>query len=194
MSKKKSDEPALSAEQQELERKVDAMMSVERTTDSRTDRPLPTKSTLRIITDTEPLKTAPDLPAKLRKAAAKPAEPVTAAAPQFPPAAESAATADPVADPDSGEAAAAPAEAETPTPAPIPDQTILDDSQTDEAVEDIVAHEGDTQLAVEDAVARQRTEAAEAGRRPGPVIRFFTSLWLWLFVLMAAAVIYLWYR
>jgi len=69
----------------------------------------------------------------------------------------------------------------------------LTDPDTDRAVHAIVAEEADMQLAVADAVARQKA-AAVPERGPGLLYRFFASPWTWLFIIGIAGVTYAWYH
>jgi hypothetical protein len=83
-----------------------------------------------------------------------------------------------------------------PEPALVPKPLVEDplaDDDTDQAVRAIVAEEADMQLAVIDAVARQKT-AAVSERGPGLLHGFFASPWTWLFIIGIAAVTYAWYH
>jgi hypothetical protein len=191
MSNKKSDEAGKSPELQELEQRVDAMMSTEQPKDKAakvTAVPAKKTSSLRIISDYPGnQKTAPKLPAKLLKnitaeapAAAAPPEPAAEPEPEKPPA-------EPV--------PVAPAEVEEPPSEPIVStDNLLENSETDRAVEDIVIHEGDTQLAVDDAIAKRKAAEADNVHGPGLISRFFSSPWTWLFIIGIAAVTYAWYH
>ena len=210
MAKKKSDQTEASAEQQALEHRVDAMMSVEApaakpaaasgppaSPDSKPDPGDPPAA--------EPSPTAPLLPTKLLKAIGADKK-VKAKTSEERPADIAVRIGDPADKPKSKakpalEAAAPPPELSQPTPESDPAEppaapadSILEDSATDKAVDDIVAHEADTQLAVDDAVARQRTAEAEGRNQPGLLVAFFTSPWTWLIIIGTLSVLYLWYR
>jgi hypothetical protein len=59
--------------------------------------------------------------------------------------------------------------------------TKLDDTKTDEAIDDIVAHESDQVLAAEDAVTASAGAATgKKGANKSRIRRFFTSKWTWL--------------
>lgn len=82
-------------------------------------------------------------------------------------------------------------------PAPeddITDQsTELDDVRTDEAVDDIVAYEGDVMLAVADSTAAERNrQAATAGGKKGRHGAFSTIFWLLIFLIVIAAIVLGW--
>jgi hypothetical protein len=79
-----------------------------------------------------------------------------------------------------------------PAPKPLSDDPLSDDD-TDQAVRAIVAEEADMQLAVVDAVARQKA-AAVPEHTPGILHRFFINPWTWLFIIGIAGVTYAWYH
>jgi hypothetical protein len=208
MSNKKATKADQSTEQQALEQRVDAMLSTESKASATPGSPEVTApvdalaqktSSLHIVSDyaSNPT-TAPKLPSKLRKdvavskTGAKPAkvspppESTSVAIDETPPKPNvSAPVAEPV------ESISEPAVAATST---TPPKSIVEDAETDKAVQDIVIHEGDTQLAVDDAFARQKAAEAEAIGRHGFLHRFFTSFWTWLFIVGIAGVVWAWYH
>lgn len=177
MSNKKSEATDKSAELQELESRVDAMMSTE-LAKAKLPKSAPAPaakktSSLRVISNyDDSRKTAPELSPKLLKnIKTDPSPPPEPSAQPEPPA----------------EPTAAPA-------SPKPAKNILEDSETDKAVEDIVVHEGDTQLAVDDAIAKRRTAEAELQNQRGVLSAIFTSYWTWLFIIGIAGVTYAWFH
>jgi hypothetical protein len=205
MAKKKSDQPEAPPEEQELVRRVDAMMSVEKPLEKALPEPP--------APDKEPAiepPTAPQLPPKLLKTigASKSAKakkaPKASSAPEaiVPSAADTVDSDDPPPERilklhvSEDTASAEPADtADEPTAAdPIPLQDPLEDTETDKAVDDIVANEADLQLAVDDATARRRTAEAEAQNQRGLLATIFTSFWTWLFILGVAGVAWAWFH
>lgn len=201
MHLKKSKPSEAELAKQALEQKVDAMMSVEApkppaqaktaepavqsvsaplTADQTTAPQLPpqllktigkkpAKSTLKIIKDTPPDDGPPSKP---KPAKAEPAsQPQPASAPTEPVPAEP--------EPANGNA-------------PLTTDP-LDDKDTDQAVASIMAEEADMQLAVADAVDRQKATLSQP-RGPGALHRFFTSFWTWLFIFGTAGVVYAWFH
>lgn len=63
----------------------------------------------------------------------------------------------------------------------------LEDSATDKAVDDIVAHEGDTVLAVNDALAARKQATAEPGQPSGPRSSHKTFWIILLIILLGTA-------
>jgi hypothetical protein len=199
MSNKKSKDAEKPAELQELEDRVDVMMSTElsKKKPAKTSTAAKKTSSLRVVSDyDDSRKTAPELSPKLRKsikadeapAEQEPEEP----APAEP--AETEAAGDSKTEPVSEETP--PAEAE-PQPAPDslkPAQSILEDAETDKAVEDIVVHEGDTQLAVDDAIAKRRSAEAGTQNQRGVLVSIFTSYWTWIFIIGIAGVTWAWFH
>lgn len=148
MSKKKSDEPEESAENQELVRRVDAMMSTELPEEAAPKVP-PKRPKTKDDADVTKLEPPADPPIVITLADEnKSPEPPEPSDPPQEPAADS--------DTKSGE----PSEDQTQDP--------LEDSATDEAVDDIVAHEGDTVLAVNDALTARKQATAQPGQPSGP--------------------------
>ena len=75
-----------------------------------------------------------------------------------------------------------PAELPQPQDQPQPQrQDPLEDGATDKAVDDIVAHEGDTVLAVNDALTARQQATAQPGRPSGDRAH---HKWLWLIILI----------
>lgn len=184
MPDKKSDQPEQSADEKELEHRVDAMMSTELPeTALPTSAPETKKTDGKKSTGTaaKDRKTAPKPPPKLPKSikvdeAPKPEEPdpMPGDSPvSLVPEAPSQATMDEV--PAALETRAEPAQDQTREADP------LEDSGTDEAVDDIVAHEGDTVLAVNDALAARQEKIAEASQSRQ---RHFKHKWFWFLVLV----------
>lgn len=184
MSKKKANKPEESAENQELVRRVDAMMSTE-LPDEPPARPV---SIVVAPDDQKPVpvktknqKTAPKLSPKLLKSVegdeVTKDEVTKLKTPAKPPivitlADEDKAAEEPAAKPEAEEAAAEPPKAQ--------DKDPLEDSATDKAVDDIVAHEGDTVLAVTDALTARQQAVAQPGRPSGRS----DHKWLWLLILI----------
>jgi hypothetical protein len=76
----------------------------------------------------------------------------------------------------------------------LPAGDPLQDSETDKAVDDIVASEADLQLAVDDARVRRRTAETDLENQRGLLAIIFTSPWTWLIIIGTAAVVYAWYH
>jgi hypothetical protein len=89
------------------------------------------------------------------------------------------------AEPEPAETEAAPAETDEPPQAPAKDP--LEDSATDQAVDDIVSHEGDTVLAVDDALTARKQATAEPGQPSGPHSSHKTFWIIILIVLLGTA-------
>jgi len=199
MAKKKSDHTEASDERGELERRVDAMMSVERPA----DKPAPkSKKPAEKASDDEP--TAPQLPARLLKSIG--GKSTIKIIPSEPEAAADIADDDPPADDtDKSDINDPPAEAESvvdeqplpePTKAakpPLPGDP-LEDTETDKAVDDIVVHEADLQLAVDDVRTRRYAAEAELQNRRGLLATIFTSFWTWLIIIGIAGVVWAWFH
>ncbi len=197
MAKKKSDEDKRTTEQKALERKVDVMMSVEPLPGEPEAEPKSTEET-----DKSPTKitvtdqaTAPQLPAQLLKTIGKTKTPksslkiIKSTPPEPAPEPEPETTVPETPAPSTEPAIDKP----VPDSRPLPADNPLDDSATDKAVDSIIAEEANTQLAVDDAVARQKAAAA-GGPGPGLLHRFFTSPWTWLFIIGIAGVTYAWFH
>jgi hypothetical protein len=184
MPKKKPDEPEQSDDEKVLVQRVDAMMSTElEKVSALAAEKLGGKKPAAKSTAVGDQKTAPKLPAKLRKDAEAdevsepktPPEPpiVIALSDETKPEAPEPAAPDPV--PQDDDPAPAP-----PSPANDP----LEDSGTDQAVDDIVAKEGDTMLAFGDAVVAREQRTAEPGQTSGPSAK---HSWLWFLFLVVLA-------
>ncbi|HSW85302.1 MAG TPA: hypothetical protein VLF79_01645 [Candidatus Saccharimonadales bacterium] len=195
MSNKKNELSKEEAELKELEHRVDAMMSTELPDDKSSKTitaAVGSSSSLRVISDYAhtPQKSAPKLTTKPEKRDKKVSESKTQPTEETETEVKN-----------ESESADEPIKIKTaktiidiPEPTESkPSKSIIDDPETDKAVSDIVAHEGDTQLAVDDAVAKQKSEAS-ASAKPGLVKRFFTSILTWLFFIMALIVVFLWVR
>jgi hypothetical protein len=195
MSRKKIEPPA-DKEQQKLEQKVDAMMSVEAVSAPIPDKPEPKpEKPADILPKPSIQATAPQLPTQLLKTigkskTAKSTLKIVKTPSDDPPEPE----------PEPEELDLEPIETAPPEPdeptvpdQPLPDNDPLEDTATDKAVDAIVAEEADMQLAVADAVDRQKNGAVQ-DRGPGLVYRFFASPWTWLFIIGIAAVTYAWYH
>jgi hypothetical protein len=169
MRLKKSKTDDKETEQNALERRVDAMMSVEKNA-----APSPEPET---VPDppAEPVETTvPQLPAQLLKTIGGKSAKSSLKIVKEKPAAE---------EPSAPE----------PPPETLAADDPFDDNATDKAVDSIVAEEADAQLAIDDAIARQKAAAA-APDGPGLIRRFFTSPWTWLLIIGAAGVTYAWYH
>jgi hypothetical protein len=202
MAKKKSVRTEESNEQRKLERQVDAMMSVEAPKDSKTPSQ-PAVPAEDAAGDDKTgsatsgnQQTAPPLPPRLLKTIkddTQTAEPDSAAA-------------DESSGPDDTPSDDNKADNEPDTKVTQPEETpeadaqdtqlpdALEDNETDKAVDDIVASEANTQLAVDDARARRRTAEIEAENRRGLLAVIFTSPWTWLIIIGIAGVAYAWYH
>ena len=194
MAKKKSDHTEASDERGELERRVDAMMSVEKPA----DKPAPkSKKPAEKASDDEP--TAPQLPARLLKTIGGkstikiiPAEPEDAADDDLPADdTDKSYNNDPPTEPAADEQPS-PEPAKAPTP-PLPGDP-LEDAETDEAVDDIVVQEADLQLAVDDVRTRRYAAEAELQNRRGLLATIFTSFWTWLIIIGIAGVVWAWFH
>jgi hypothetical protein len=204
MRDKKKSEPKKTPEQEALERHVDAMMDPEQPDEAPTalaPKPAATgtpKITAVAAPAAEPTKTAPQLSPNLRKqitvtdASTKPlsidkldelAEQITKSET---PKKKSKKSTTKTETPEEPEEAPAP---ET-EPEDITEQsTDLDDTRTDEAVQNIVAYEGDVMLAVADSTAEERNRQAGAvadEHRGHPI--FSTIFWT-LIALVAILII-----
>jgi hypothetical protein len=204
MAKKKSDKDSVSEEQRELERRVDAMMSVERpSSEAPPDSKPDDGQTVPPAADPEP--TAPKLPAKLLKTItvdnadkpkAKPAKTEPTPDPPDPddPPPERIIKLHVKKSNDMEALPEIPAVASDDPPPLAPATDPLADTETDKAVDDIVASEADLQLAVDDAKARRHAAEADTEDRPGFLASFFKSPWTWLFIIGAAWVAYAWFH
>ncbi len=196
MRDKSKGEPKKTSEQEALERSVDAMM----------DPKLPDVPEAEVPAEperapkTKSAKTAPQLPDKLRKqiavsdASAQPisieklddlAESITASKP-----ARKRKKKEEPEQPDKQDEPEEKDEPDESEPAETvePESTDLDDAQTDEAVDDIVSHEGDVMLAIEDATAAERNRQAEdaAGDSGGG---FSTFVWSVVVIIAVIAIV-----
>jgi hypothetical protein len=172
MNKKKSDPDDKTAEQQVLEQRVDAIMNGE-TPEAGAPSP----------------ETAPQLPAQLLKIIST--KTAKAKTPKPDPPSDVTIVIDDTAEPkDIAETKDEPVQ--EPKPA-VADGDPLEDNATDKAVDDIMAKEADMQLAVDDAVVRQKAAEAQ-GNGPGILYSFFTSPWTWLFIIGSAGVAYAWFH
>lgn len=151
---KKSQEPDKSPDEAALEEHVDEMMSVDKH-------------------ETDVSKLAEDFNKQaLASRPLTPANETKSTAPELPEAAQAESTEPPT----SNEADNSESQTEL---APVPDQT-LDDQKTDEAVDEIVAEEGDTVLAVEDARRKKLTGAAKPPSDWKAKLKsFFKNKWTW---------------
>jgi len=197
MAKKKPNQSKEPAAPTELEQRVDAMMSVEQPAANAAEPAAPTVGA--------DLPTAPQLPAKLLKtiSASKTTKPKSTKAAAPAAAIEPSVPDDPPPerilklhiDETAELPAAGPTDEEQAAPAPdLPTGDPLADDQTDEAVDDITAHEADLQLAVDDARARRRNAELEGQNREGVLHAFFTSPWTWLFIIGIAGVTWAWFH
>lgn len=174
MPKKKPEEPEQSADDKALEHRVDVMMSTELAEVSAlAAEKLGDKKPADTSDAKEDQKTAPKLPPKLTKV-------VEAAEAHKPPIVIT------MADETEAETEPEPEPAPAPEPAPVQTQENdpLEDSGTDEAVDDIVAKEGDTILAVGDAMVAREQRTASPGQTSGGTTR---HKWLWFLVLVVLA-------
>lgn len=188
MAGKKSSEPEKSPREIELEKHVDEMMSVEHEPETDVSK-LADDFNKQIMSKEnvdgkiEVKTSAPELPAKLKV----PDDPSTdEAAPELPEESEEPQETEPSAEPtdplltlDSDQ-----------EPANPKTDDNLSDSKTDEAVDDIVAKEGDTVLAVEDA---RRKKASNSTRPTGwkdKLKSFFKNKWTWVGILLVLIVIF----
>jgi hypothetical protein len=187
MPKKKPDEPEQSADDKALEHRVDVMMSTELAKVSalaaeKLGGKKPAASSEAKSEVKEDQKTAPKLSAKLLKgveAGEASEEPKTPAEPPI-----VIALADEAKPEEPAPAPEVPESQPEPAPTLTPENDPLEDSGTDEAVDDIVAKEGDTILAVGDALVAQEQRTATPGQTSGPPSK---HKWLWFLVLVVLA-------
>jgi hypothetical protein len=177
MSRKDKDAPQKTPEQEALEKHVDAMMDPKKPDPKPAAAAKKPEITAVAIPAEDGPGTAPQLSPKLRKqvtidGADKPLsidkldELITKAE-----------------KPKKAKKAAAKAEPEAKPEPPagqseeLPENSSLDDEQTDKAVDDIVAYEGDVVLAVADSTADQHNKEVAAGAKPHghPILR--TLIW-----------------
>jgi hypothetical protein len=175
MPKKKPEEPEQSADDKALEHRVDVMMSTELAEVSAlAAEKLGAKKPAGKSDTAAEQKTVPKLPAKFTKAIEAPeaSEPKVPAEP-------------PIVITLADEAEAEPEPEPAPAPEPAQSQTQendpLEDSSTNEAVDDIVAKEGDTILAVGDAMVAREQKTASLGQTSGGTAK---HKWLWFLVLV----------
>jgi hypothetical protein len=185
MPKKKSSELEELAEDQVLVRRVDAMMSTELPEDAPVKPPAtvvePDKKRLTVDMPKDQ-KTAPQLPPKSLKdtetdevtkdkitkleTPAKPPLVITLA--------------DEANEDKTSEEPTAESKTNEPAQKTEPKADPLEDNATDQAVDDIVSHEGDTVLAVNDALTARQQATAQPGQPSGRS----RHKWLWLVILI----------
>jgi hypothetical protein len=173
MTKKKSEEPEQSTNDKALEHRVDVMMSTELAEVSAlAAEKLGAKKPVGESDTAGDQKTAPKLPAKLTKVV----EAAEASEPKTP-------TESPIVITLADEAEAEPEPAPAPEAVPVQTQENdpLEDSGTDEAVDDIVAKEGDTILAVGDAMVAREQRTAAPGQTSGGTAK---HKWVWFLILI----------
>ena len=183
MPKKKPEEPEQSADDKALEHRVDVMMSTELAEVSalaaeKLGAKKPAASSEAKSEVKEDQKTAPKLSAKLTKAieaAEAPELKVPAEPPIVITLADEAKPEEPVPAPE------VPESQPEATPEPSQENDPLEDSSTNEAVDDIVAKEGDTILAVGDAMVAREQKTASPGHTSGVTAK---HKWLWFLVLI----------
>jgi len=186
MSRKKAEDTGKDDSQKALEQRVDAMMSIEKS--SAAAKPAPAGPVAEpeenpIPESEKAQSTAPQLPSQLLKTLGGKSKASTLKIVKAEPAEE---------EPTESESTKT-SEEPAPDTDPIPPGDPLEDSATDNAVDDIMAKEADMQLAVDDAVARRQAAEAETSG-PGLIHRFFASPWTWLFIIGIAAVAYAWFH
>jgi hypothetical protein len=198
MRNKKKDRPDKVSEEDALVRRVDAMMDPKlpdppkRLPDpepasgpDQSQESAPVKTAL----SEEPVRTAPQLPSKLRRKV------TISDIKAGPPAAKPRATTEkilkipdtiPVPVPDQ-----APEPDDAATPAEVTESSVdLDDQRTDEAVKDIVSHEGDVMLAIADATTDERGRRAEKEfDKSQSRLTLATFLWFLVAVLAILAIL-----
>jgi len=183
MPKKKTDEPEQSADEKVLVQRVDAMMSTElEKVSALAAEKLGGKKPAAKSTAVGDQKTAPKLSAKLLKgvgAGEVSEEPKAPAEPPIVIALSDETKPGPAPAPEVSEAQDEPA----PAP-PSPDNDPLEDSGTDEAVDDIVAKESDTMLALGDAVVAREQRTAEPGQSSAKPPK---HKWVWFLLLVVLA-------
>jgi hypothetical protein len=178
MRNKKKASSQKTAEQEALERRVDAMMDPKKP-DETPAAAIPSAAAEKAKTPkaSKVTKTAPQLSAKLRKQIGvddAPAKPLSINKLDEP--TESAATPTKPADP--------------PPQDGITEQTDLDDSRTDEAVDDIVSYEGDVMLAIADSTVAERNRQAGETSEPKRAHGAFSAIiWTLVFLIAVTAVI-----
>jgi hypothetical protein len=192
MRHKKKSEPEKSSEQAALEKHVDAMMDIKQPDSDKTSgvSEAETAPDPAMTTDTNTAPTAPQLSAKLRRQIGikdESTEPLhikkldeltESMADPKPPKDTSAKTAD--------EASAPQEKADEPERNIEEQSTDLDDAETDKAVDDIVAYEGDVMLAVADSTAEARNEDVKETEPQGhPVL----STVFWAFIIFLVTII-----
>ncbi|HXE10069.1 MAG TPA: hypothetical protein VN554_01450 [Verrucomicrobiae bacterium] len=192
MRLRKKSEPEKSPEERALEERVEDMMDPKRP-DTAPAVPAAASDATTVSANVD-VKTAPQLSAKLRKQIAikddaAPALKQTGkrrtAASKSGSKSEAAAPASPPEKPESP----VPAEEAAPETDPTDLSTNLDDSRTDEAVEDITRYESDVVLAVADATADSRSRQAEADNPTHPVHHVFSAfVWTLVFLMAVAAI------
>lgn len=188
MANKKADQTA-SPEDEELERRVKAIMEPQAAPVAPSPAPEPAAEPAANPVQPEALppldifsdqKTAPTLPMKLLKkiggramgANEKPQPEAPAAEANTP---DSAISETPTAEPEVATAAE-------------PEAVDIDDSATDQAVDDIVHNESDAVLAAEDAKQADATEKVAPAKKGGRFKRLLRRKWLWLSLLLIAVI------
>ena len=198
----KKQQESAKTEEAALIEKVDAMMDTKRPESAApapADKPVSqSPPPLDIFKDAKPPVAVVAEPAQTEAAKTAPPLPVKPAAkPASPPKAEvktDVAEVNETISPETPAAPAAPAEPVIDTDEladPLPDQTVIDGSENDRAVDDIVAHEADTILAVEDAKLEQVAAKSAAVKPRHHRLRGFMTLLMVVFMTGIILVIYL---
>lgn len=170
---KKTKQPEVSPEEQELINRVDSMMKVENNIASvakEVNESLSADLKVDPKTTVQPVTTAPDLPGKIKKTKIEQV-------------------------PEETEAVEAIAAEESPesqeTEAGVDEESVdLDSAETDKAVDDIVAKEGDTVMAVEDARVKKEKSKQELPVKKSSGVLAWLLLLVLLLILLGGAVYY----
>jgi hypothetical protein len=186
MRNKKKDEPEKTPEQEALEQRVDAMMDPNKPDEApvaTAEPPVAEKPAVKVPGAGKGTKTAPRLSTKLRKqigAADVPAKPLSID--------KLDALTESIAEPET------PSEPEAPETPDITEQSMeLNDSRTDEAVDDIVSYEGDVMLAIADSTAAERNkQVAPIPDKKGTHHTFATIIWTLVFLIVVIAIVLGW--
>lgn len=208
MRDKKKSESGEASEQEKLVQHVDSMMSTELPSDippkpvvmadEPDDKKLGDKKSAAKAPKDQ--KTAPELPANLKDAEAEATKITKLETPAKPPIVISLSDEDKTPEEQSDtsleETSDEASDEPTPETKPLPtaDKDPLEDKDTDKAVDDIVAHEGDTVLAVNDALTARKQAAVQPGQPSGPR-RSHKMFWIVVLIILlgtaADAAIYL---
>lgn len=176
MRDKKKSDPKKTAEQEALEKHVDAMMDPKHPDEPVTaDVPEPIRQAGK--SETESFKTAPQLSSKLRKqigVSDVPSKPLKID--KLDELTESI-TGTKASEKSETEEKPEKTETEQPEPDDIPEDDGLDDAQTDKAVDDITAYESDVILAVADSTAEARNRESGTAEEPEKHHIFSTLFW-----------------